>query len=131
MKRPVVTALVLCAVATLAGCPIYDHQDAGCYRTSDCAPGYVCDDRSGDCFLPGPVNGCARPEDCGVNQTCSKNAECVAGDCTFAGCVSGYECDSSSGIWSCVLNGSAGAGNAGAAGTALGASGAGGQAGSP
>ena len=29
MKRPVVTALVLCAVATLSGCPIYDHEVAG------------------------------------------------------------------------------------------------------
>ena len=117
MKRPVVTALFLCAVATLSGCPIYDHADAGCYNDSDCAVGYLCDDRSGDCYQPSSSNnGCNRPQDCGVNETCSKAGACVVGDCTFSGCVSGYECDSSSGIWACVLNGSVGA--AGAAGTA-------------
>jgi len=30
MKRPVVTFVLLCTVAGLAGCPIYDHESAGC-----------------------------------------------------------------------------------------------------
>jgi hypothetical protein len=125
MKRPVGTLLFLCAVATLSACPIYDHQDAGCYHSSDCAPGYVCDRQTGDCFLPSSANTCSTPADCGVNQTCGRTAQCVAGDCTFSGCVSGYECDSSSGIWACVPGG--GAANGGAAGAAV--SDAGGQGG--
>jgi hypothetical protein len=128
MKRPVVTALFLCAVATLSGCPIYDHADAGCYNDSDCGLGYQCDSRSGDCYLPSTSN-CSRPQDCGVNETCSKSGACVVGDCTFSGCVSGYECDSSSGIWACVLNGSVGA--AGAAGAAPIANDTAGQGGAP
>ncbi len=132
MKRPVVTALFLCAAAALAGCPIYDHEDAGCYRNSDCASGYVCDDHTGECYQPSvPSNGdnsCGKPSDCGVNETCSKTGQCVSGDCTFSGCVSGYVCDSSSGTWQCISSaavGAAGAGGmSGAAGdTAVGAAG--------
>jgi hypothetical protein len=132
MKRPVVTLLFLCAVASLSGCPIYDHQDAGCYHSSDCAPGYVCDDRSGDCYLPSSSsNGCSRPQDCPVNETCSRAAVCVSGDCSFpdTGCVSGYTCDSSSGIWACVPSGSIG--SAGAAGASPSANDSAGQGGAP
>jgi hypothetical protein len=114
MKRPVVTALFLCAVAALAGCPIYDHEDNGCFHSSDCAQGYSCDRGSGECILSSGDNGCSKPSDCGVNETCSKAAECVSGDCSFSGCVSGYTCDSSSGTWACVLTSSIG-GGAGAA----------------
>lgn len=124
MKRPVVTALFLCAAAALPGCPIYDHEDAGCYRNSDCAIGYVCDDNTGECYQPSPLPGgdtrCVKPSECAVNETCDKTGHCVSGDCTFSGCVSGYECDSSSGAWQCV-SGAAGAGGAG------GMSGAGGE----
>jgi len=132
MKRPVVTALFLCAVATLSGCPIYDHEDAGCYHSSDCAPGYACDDRSGDCYLPSS-NNCSRPQDCAADETCSRAGECVAGDCTFpgSGCVSGYTCVSSSGVWSCVPSGSAGSAEAGAAGASSGGSNTAGQGGAP
>ena len=133
MKRPVGTLLFLCAVATLSGCPIYDHQDAGCYHSSDCTPGYVCDDRSGDCYLPSSSsgNGCSQPQDCAVNETCSKAAQCVAGDCSFSstGCVSGFTCDSSSGVWSCVPSGSIG--SAGAAGASPSANDSAGQGGAP
>ena len=117
MKRPVITALFLCAVATLAGCPIYDHEDAGCYRSSDCAPGYSCDDRTGDCVLPSGDNTCRAPDDCGVNETCSRSAQCVAGDCSFSGCVSGYRCSSSTGVWACVASTGGAAGEGGAAGS--------------
>ncbi len=128
MKRPVVTALFLCAAAALSGCPIYDHEDAGCYQDSDCASGYACDVKTGECYQPSSPtngNGCAQPSDCGVNETCSKAGECVSGDCTFSGCVSGYQCDSSTGKWACVSStavpgegGAAGAAGAPAAGTA-------------
>lgn len=138
MKRALVTAVFLGAVAALGGCPIYSHEDDGCYRNSDCAPGYSCDDRTGACYAPGGPDSCVRPSDCGVNQTCNRSGVCVSGDCSFHGCVAGYTCDSSSGIWECVSSssGAAGAGNgsAGAAGSAgaeasgPGASGAGGDA---
>jgi len=134
MKRPVVTALFLCAAAALPGCPIYDHQDGGCYRNSDCASGYVCDDNTGECYLPGippSDSSCNKPGDCGVNETCSKLRQCVSGDCTFSGCVSGYSCDSSSGTWECVPSSSAGAAGAGGMSGAAGApaAGAGGDSG--
>jgi hypothetical protein len=122
MKRPVVTALLLCAVATLAGCPIYDHNDDGCRRSSDCGPGYSCNQDTGDCFQPND-NSCSKPSDCGVNQTCTKAGECVAGDCSFSSCVSGYTCDPSSGTWGCVLTSSIGAAGAGNEGGAAGATG--------
>jgi hypothetical protein len=126
MKRPVLTALFLCAVAVLPGCPIYDHEDDGCYRSSDCDTGYSCDQNSGQCYLAGDGNSegsrCQKPADCATNTTCSSAGECVAGDCSFSGCVNGYVCDSSSGTWSCVS--SASLGSAGAAGfSAAGAAG--------
>lgn len=132
MKRPVLTAGFLFAVAGLAGCPIYDHQDAGCYRDSDCARGYWCDQQSGACVV---VNGgptCNKPTDCGATSTCTPAGVCQYGDCDLNhGCVAGYQCDSSTGLWECVPNGSvpdAGSSEAGASSTAAGAS-AGGAAG--
>jgi hypothetical protein len=126
MKRPVITAVLLFAVAGLAGCPVYDHENSGCYRNSDCAQSYVCDTQSGDCVAPGVYN-CTKPADCDATYTCTSAGVCVPGDCTFNGCLSGYRCDSSSDAWGCVLNGSAGAaGESGVAGES-GASGAAGQ----
>ena len=127
MKRALVTAVFLGAVAALGGCPIYNHEDGGCYRDSDCAPGYSCDDRTGDCYAPQVEGSCVRPSDCDANQTCNLSGECGSGDCTFHGCVAGYTCDSSSGVWECVLtqNGAAGAG---AEASNLNSSGAGGDA---
>ena len=125
-----VTALLLCAVAALSGCPIYD-ESAGCYRNSDCATGYLCDVGPGECYQPtSPTDGsCSKPSDCGVNETCSKAGECVSGDCTFSGCVSGYVCDSSSGKWECTSGstGTAGASGDGGAAGAAGAPAAGGD----
>ena len=107
MKRPVVTAVFLCAIASLAGCPIYDHEDDGCYRDSDCARSYICDYQTGNCVLPNSTRGCTKPADCDSTSTCTPAGVCQPGDCTFShGCVSGYFCDSSSGIWQCVPNGS-------------------------
>jgi len=105
MKRPMVTAVLLFAITGLAGCPIYDHEDDGCYRDSDCARDYVCDYDSGYCVLPNKT--CSRPSDCDSTSTCTPAGVCQPGDCTFShGCVSGYFCDSSSGVWQCVPNGS-------------------------
>lgn len=109
MKRPVMTAVFLVAIAGLAGCPIYDHEDDGCYRDSDCARDYVCNFHTGNCVssFDNNDNSCSRPSDCDSTSTCSPAGVCVAGDCTFThGCVSGFFCDSSSGIWQCVANGS-------------------------
>ena len=133
MKRALVTTWFLCAAALLGGCPIYNHEDDGCYRDRDCAPGYYCDDRSGDCIAESVATTCSRPSQCTGNQTCNRQGVCVSGDCTFNGCVAGYLCSSDSGIWSCVPRSTSG-GSAGAAGEpaagASGAAGAGGAGGS-
>ena len=121
MKRAVLSAVFLAGVVALGGCPIYSHEDDGCWRDTDCANGYVCDDSSGVCYLPNAGSGrCVRPSDCGVNQTCSSAGLCVSGDCSFSGCVSGYRCDGSSGIWQCVSStgGSPNGGEGGGAGDA-------------
>lgn len=129
MKRALVTTWILCAVATLGGCPIYNHEDEGCYRNRDCAPGYYCEDRSGECIAESVgATSCSRPSQCAGDQTCNPQGRCVSGDCTFNDCVTGYACSKDSGTWSCVPGGSAGA--AGAAPTEPETAGAGGSAGS-
>ncbi len=112
MKRPVVTAMFLFALAGLAGCPIYDHESAGCFRDSDCAQNYFCDSVSGDCRLPTTGFTCNKPSDCDETSTCTASGQCMSGDCSFYNhaCVAGFRCDSSSGIWQCVANSSAEAG---------------------
>lgn len=127
MKRAVLTAVFLAALAGLGGCPIYSHEDDGCWRDKDCENGYLCDDSSGDCYAPSSGSGrCARPSDCGVNQTCSSAGLCVSGDCSFSGCVAGYRCDGSTRIWQCVPS-AEGAPSGGASGSASGAAGAAGE----
>ena len=113
MKRPLISAIFLCALTTLVGCPIYDHEDAGCYRSSDCGPGYSCNTDNNVCVLdrPGGSNSCSKPSDCAVNATCGTNGQCASGDCYFHGCVAGYVCGKSSGAWTCVVD--TGAGGAG------------------
>lgn len=132
MKRPIVTAVFLLAVTLLAGCPIYSHDDGGCFVNADCAPQFACDRSSGLCYLPGDLN-CSRPSDCDPTATCTPNYQCQVGDCSFYGCVNGYVCDKSQGIWQCLPGGAGGSGGAGAAGAseggAAGAVTAGGQAG--
>jgi hypothetical protein len=115
MKRPVVTAVFLFAVAGLAGCPVYDHDSDGCYRDSDCARNYVCNQNNGDCVLANDLS-CSRPSDCDSTSTCTSAGLCAYGDCTFNGCVAGYRCDSSTKVWLCVANGSGAAGASGQAG---------------
>jgi hypothetical protein len=108
MKKPAFpAALMLVSFVGLAlpGCPIYDDSD-GCFDTSDCAYGYVCDEYSGDCVAERDLS-CRRPSDCGVNETCDRFGTCSSGDCSFAsvGCVAGYECSNEQGIWECVREG--------------------------
>jgi hypothetical protein len=137
MKRALVTTWFLCAVAALGGCPLYSHEDEGCYRDRDCAPGYYCEDRTGDCVSESVTPTCSRPSQCAASQTCNPKGLCVSGDCTFNGCVAGYGCNAESGTWTCVAVSSPG--SAGAAGEpAAGAgpmdsevAGAGGSGGSP
>jgi len=119
MKRVAVTVFFLSAVATLGGCPIYSHDDQGCFRDSDCASGYACDELSGACYLPDESHSCRGPADCGTSKTCGRAGLCVVGDCSFNGCVAGFECDSSSGLWECVAQtaGAAGSSSAGAGGS--------------
>ncbi len=112
MKRAFLAAVFLASVSMLGGCPIYNHDEDGCYRDSDCGIDYSCNRQTGDCYLPGGGDSCRRPSDCGVNQTCNVDGRCVSGDCSFDGCVSGYRCDSSSGIWECVSTASGGSGGA-------------------
>jgi hypothetical protein len=131
MKRSVVTAFFLCGLAGLAGCPIYDHESDGCFRDSDCAQNYFCDNATGDCRLVTSV-GCTKPSDCGMTSTCTPSGQCASGDCSFYdhSCVAGYRCDSSSGVWQCVASDSGSAGEAGASGaTAAAAAGQGDQSG--
>ncbi len=111
MKRPVVTAMFLFALAGVAGCPIYDHESAGCYRDSDCGQNYFCDN-AGDCRLATTGFSCTTPSECDETSTCTASGQCMIGDCSFYNhaCVAGFRCDSSSGIWQCVANGTGAAG---------------------
>jgi hypothetical protein len=114
MKKCVFPAALLLIGAGLSGCPIYDHDDTGCYYDSDCAPGYSCDDASGSCYRE-ESDACRRPSDCGANETCNRSGTCVTGDCHFdsVGCVRGYECSSDSGRWECVDQSDGGSGSGG------------------
>jgi hypothetical protein len=130
MKRPVVTAVFLFVIAGLAGCPIYDHENAGCYQDRDCGSSFVCNTQTGDCVAIDSAR-CTRPTDCDSTFTCTSEGICRSGDCSFSSCVAGYRCDSSSGIWQCVANGSGEAGSsaqAGEGGASAGQGGAAGQA---
>ncbi len=115
MKRAAVTVILFGALAALGGCPIYSHEDDGCYRNSDCAPGYRCDDYTGACLAssdPG-ANFCRAPSDCDQSYTCGKSGRCQPGDCYFNGCVTGFQCQSSTGTWECAPNSSGAAGSSG------------------
>ena len=105
MKKSAFPAALLLIAAGLSGCPIYDDDDSGCYRDSDCASGYLCDHDTRDCY-PEDDDGtaCRKPSDCGENETCSKSGTCTTGDCHFSsvGCVRGYTCSGTSGRWECV-----------------------------
>jgi len=105
--RVTVTVILFAALGVVGACSS-TTMDEGCYSDSDCAPGNLCDE-SGACYAPtdGGNDVCTEPADCPVSYTCGKEGRCSPGDCYFNGCVSGFECQSSTGIWQC-LSGSAG-----------------------
>lgn len=105
-------AVLLLLTTALSGCPLYD-DDAGCLDDSDCFGGQACDRQVGLCYPAEPR--CDEPADCDANETCGRSGICMPGDCSFSrvGCVDGYECSSSSGIWQCQA---ASSGQGGAAG---------------
>jgi hypothetical protein len=114
MKKWALPALLLSIGIGLSGCPIYDHDDEGCYVDSDCAAGYSCDDHSGACYR-NDNDACRKPSDCGANETCSRSGSCMPGDCHFEsiGCIRGFVCSSESGRWECVDDDAAAAGGGG------------------
>lgn len=117
MKKLAFSAALLGIGMLIAGCPVYDGNDLGCFDDFDCPNGYVCDGGVGECVLVGDrgSSSCNAPGDCGSNETCSRSGTCMAGDCHFTsvGCVRGFECSAASGRWQCVPEGQ-GASNGGA-----------------
>jgi len=91
------------ALGLIDGCSSND-MDAGCYSDGDCGAGYRCDDSSGACYAStDPVDvSCKKPSDCIVGYTCGDNSRCAPGDCSFHGCVTGFDCESSTGRWECL-----------------------------
>jgi hypothetical protein len=112
--RAAAAVIFFVALAVVDGCSS-NAMDEGCYSDGDCGTGYLCDDSTGACY-PSTDNtdvSCTKPSDCVAGYTCGKEAQCAAGDCYFNGCVTGFECESSTGRWECLP---ASAGAAGASG---------------
>jgi hypothetical protein len=126
MKKSAFPAALLLTLTGLSGCPIYEHDDAGCFDDLDCAYGYLCDGATGACYAPQDSGiACDEPSDCGTNETCSRTGSCAIGDCHFpsVGCVQGYVCSAEDGRWMCVSE-AEGQGGAPASGGADGSGGA-------
>lgn len=112
--RAAATVIFFAALGVLGGCPSTNADD-GCYLDRDCASGYVCDASSGACVVApdGAADACQAPSDCGASYTCSDHGRCLPGDCYFNGCVTGFECQSSTGTWECLPSSTGAAGAAG------------------
>ncbi|HET7542776.1 MAG TPA: hypothetical protein VFK05_23050 [Polyangiaceae bacterium] len=112
--RLAVTAVFLVALGAFGGCQS-SSMDEGCIDDSDCAPGSQCDYSSGECRTPpdGGNDSCRAPSDCAPSYTCGEKGTCMPGDCYFNGCVTGFDCQSSTGTWECLPSsgGAAGASN--------------------
>lgn len=111
--RLAVPAIFLLALGAFGGCQS-STMDEGCIDDSDCEPGSLCDYPSGECFAPSEGDACQAPSDCAPSYTCGEKGRCMPGDCYFNGCVTGFECESSTGTWECLPS-SAGAGGEGGA----------------
>jgi hypothetical protein len=117
MKRPVTLATLMLSLGLIVpGCPIYNED--GCQEDAHCAPGYLCEEATGDCVEPAPA--CERPSDCSAGATCDREGRCRSVDCSWedVGCVSGYSCVRDDGVWRCVAGSSGG--NAGTGGDGAG-----------
>lgn len=128
--RATVTVIFLALLGVVGACSTTTMDD-GCYRDSDCGSGYLCDNSSGACYLATDGNDvtCSAPSDCRESYTCGKDGQCLPGDCYFNGCVSGFECQSSTGTWECLpSSGGAAGASADEQPTEAGAGGAAGQA---
>lgn len=106
------TVIFFAALAVVGACST-TTMEGGCYSDNDCETGYLCDDSSGACYLGTDGNDvtCSKPSDCLASYTCGQDGHCAPGDCYFNGCVTGFDCQSSTGTWQCLPN-SAGAGGA-------------------
>jgi len=103
VKRAVITVIFCSVLAAFGGC-------------SSGTMGYRCyDEHDGECFGP-PDHAndpCSKPSDCPASYTCSKAGRCLPGDCFFNECVTGFECQSSTGTWECLPSSGGAAGASG------------------
>ena len=114
VMRAAAAVIFFVALGVVDGCSSND-MDGGCYSDGDCGSGYRCDDSTGACYASTDTVdvSCKKPRDCIAGYTCGEDSRCAPGDCSFHGCVSGFECASSTGRWECLP---ASAGAAGASG---------------
>jgi hypothetical protein len=112
--RVAATVIILFALGAFGGCQS-SSMDDGCYSDNDCASGDICDDASGTCRTPvdGGSDSCSAPSDCAASYTCGDKGLCLPGDCYFNGCVTGFECQSSTGTWQCLPSSAGAAGTSG------------------
>jgi len=112
--RAAATVIFFAVLGVLGACA-ETNADDGCYLDSECASGAVCDVASGVCVGPseGSRDTCRAPTDCASNYTCGDQGRCLPGDCYFQGCVTGFECESSTGTWECLPSSSGTAGASG------------------
>lgn len=112
--RAAVTVIFFVALGLVHGCSSNALED-GCYTDSDCGTGYRCDYATGACYdWTAPVDvSCSKPRDCDAGYTCGEDGRCGPGDCSFHGCVTGFECASSTGRWECLPASTGAAGTSG------------------
>ena len=101
--RAAAAVIFFIALAVVDGCSS-NTMDEGCYTDGDCGTGYRCDDSTGACYVWTDTTdvSCKKPDDCFAGYTCGTDGQCAPGDCYFSGCVSGFECESSTGRWECL-----------------------------
>lgn len=97
------TVIFFVALGMVDGCSSNDI-DYGCYSDGDCGEGYRCEDSTGACYAWTDTVDifCKKPTDCITGYTCGEDRRCASGDCSFHGCVTGFECESSTGRWECL-----------------------------
>jgi hypothetical protein len=104
----------VCDESACYACPneYYDDNCSSwqCNSSNDCPSGYSCgSDASGNptCVIgtspdSGVSGGCTQQSDCPNGEVCGSDGTCQDGDCSTAGCPSGYVCKLSDGTASCV-----------------------------